>query len=100
MPASKAQQKAVAKYVKNNYDILWKNAENTEAGMGIYNGDMGILRSIDPANETLTITDGTVPTYSAETVGDGSVSTQPSFTGSSTNISATFIGTAGTVAVS
>ena len=50
--------------VRNNYDILWKNAENTEAGMGIYNGDMGILRSIDPANETLTIDfDGRIASY-------------------------------------
>ena len=50
--------------VRNNYDILWKNAENTEAGMGIYNGDMGILRSIDPENETMTIDfDGRIASY-------------------------------------
>ena len=50
--------------VRNNYDILWKNAENTEAGMGIYNGDMGVLRSIDPENETMTIDfDGRIASY-------------------------------------
>jgi len=50
--------------VRNNYDILWKNAENTETGMGIYNGDMGILRSIDPENETMTLDfDGRIASY-------------------------------------
>lgn len=60
----------------------------------------GSMPTYTVSNETLTITGGSVPTYSAETVGDGSVSTQPSFTGSSTSISATFSGTAGTVTVS
>ena len=41
--------------IRNNYDILWRNANNTEAGTGIYNGDMGILRKIDPEAETLTV---------------------------------------------
>ena len=41
--------------IRNNYDILWRNENNTEAGTGIYNGDMGILRKIDPEAETLTV---------------------------------------------
>ena len=50
--------------IRNNYDILWKNANNTEAGMGIYNGDMGILRTVDPENETLTVDfDGRIVCY-------------------------------------
>ena len=50
--------------IRNNYDILWKNANNTEAGTGIYNGDMGILRRIDPENDTLTVDfDGHFATY-------------------------------------
>ena len=50
--------------VKNNYDILWKNAAGTETGNGIYNGDMGVLRRIDPENETLTIDfDGRIAHY-------------------------------------
>ena len=50
--------------VRNNYDILWRNAGNTETGAGIYNGDMGILRRIDPENETLTIDfDGRLANY-------------------------------------
>ena len=50
--------------IRNNYDILWRNENNTEAGNGIYNGDMGVLKSIDPENETLTIDfDGRIATY-------------------------------------
>ena len=50
--------------VRNNYDILWRNAGNTETGAGIYNGDMGILRRINPENETLTIDfDGRLANY-------------------------------------
>ena len=50
--------------IRNNYDILWKNANNTEAGTGIYNGDMGVLRRIDPESETLTVDfDGHLATY-------------------------------------
>ena len=50
--------------IRNNYNILWKNANNTEAGMGIYNGDMGMLRTVDPENETLTVDfDGRIVCY-------------------------------------
>jgi exodeoxyribonuclease V alpha subunit len=50
--------------IRNNYDILWKNANNSEAGNGIYNGDMGILRLIDTEAETLTLDfDGRIATY-------------------------------------
>ncbi len=41
--------------IRNNYDILWKKADGSAIGTGIFNGDVGIIRSIDPAAETLTI---------------------------------------------
>ena len=41
--------------IRNNYDILWQSADGHEAGLGIYNGDMGTLLRIDPENETLTV---------------------------------------------
>ena len=45
-------------------DILWHNAEMTEAGTGIYNGDIGTLLTIDPDSETLTIDfDGRIASY-------------------------------------
>ena len=50
--------------IRNNYDILWRTDDNTEAGMGIYNGDIGILLAINPETETFTIDfDGRIATY-------------------------------------
>ncbi len=41
--------------VKNNYDILWKKTDGSLIGSGVFNGDVGVIRSIDPENETLTV---------------------------------------------
>ena len=50
--------------IRNNYDILWHNADYTEAGNGIYNGDIGTITSIDPDNETMTVDfDGRIANY-------------------------------------
>lgn len=40
--------------VKNNYDIPWTR-ENGEAGAGVFNGDVGLLESLDPATGTLVV---------------------------------------------
>lgn len=39
----------------NNYDILWKKADGSAVGAGIFNGDVGRIQTIDPASETLTV---------------------------------------------
>ena len=41
--------------IRNNYDILWKKADGTSVGTGIFNGDVGIITSIEPTAETMTI---------------------------------------------
>ena len=41
--------------IRNNYDILWKKADGTSVGTGIFNGDVGIITAIEPAAETMTI---------------------------------------------
>lgn len=41
--------------IRNNYDILWKKRDGTAVGTGIFNGDVGTIREIDPDAETLTI---------------------------------------------
>ncbi len=41
--------------IRNNYDILWHNEDYTVSGNGIYNGDIGYIRRIDPGNELLQI---------------------------------------------
>lgn len=50
--------------IRNNYDILWRTADNSAAGSGIYNGDIGVIRQIDPEQETLTLDfDGRIAVY-------------------------------------
>ena len=41
--------------VKNNYDILLKKADSSMIGAGIFNGDVGIIQSIDMNLEVVTI---------------------------------------------
>ena len=41
--------------IRNNYEILWKRTDGSEVGAGIFNGDVGIIQSIEPSTETLTI---------------------------------------------
>lgn len=50
--------------IKNNYDILWRNEADRSSGSGIYNGDIGRIRSIDAETETVTVDfDGKVASY-------------------------------------
>ena len=41
--------------IRNNYDIIWKKCDGSAVGTGIFNGDVGIITSIEPATETLTV---------------------------------------------
>ena len=41
--------------IRNNYDIMWKKCDGSAVGAGIFNGDIGIIKSIDPNMETLTV---------------------------------------------
>lgn len=50
---------------RNNYDVEWD--KNGEKGMGIYNGDIGMIRSIDSASASIVIDfDGRVCSYPFE----------------------------------
>ena len=40
---------------RNNYDIEWEKPGTSEKGMGIYNGDIGIIRRIDLIGSTMEI---------------------------------------------
>ena len=40
--------------IKNNYDILWTK-DSGEEGMGVYNGDIGIIKMIDKPSKTILI---------------------------------------------
>lgn len=41
--------------IRNNYDITWKKTDGSAIGTGMFNGDIGIIRSIDTALEQLTV---------------------------------------------
>ena len=41
--------------IRNNYDIMWKKSDGSMVGAGVFNGDVGIIRSIEPAMEQLTV---------------------------------------------
>ena len=50
---------------RNNYDVEWD--KNGEKGMGVYNGDIGRIRSIDNVSGTMVVDfDGRVCTYPFE----------------------------------
>ena len=40
--------------IKNNYDIVWED-DDGNAGMGVFNGDVGILEDIDVKNRVLSV---------------------------------------------
>jgi len=50
--------------IRNNYDILWKSENGTETGTGMFNGDVGTIKSIDMDEETLNVCfDGKTASY-------------------------------------
>ena len=41
--------------IRNNYDIMWKKVDGSAVGAGVFNGDIGFIRQIDPQAETVTV---------------------------------------------
>jgi exodeoxyribonuclease V alpha subunit len=41
--------------IRNDYDIVWRTADGSAAGTGVYNGDLGVITRIDLSGETLTV---------------------------------------------
>ena len=41
--------------IRNNYDIMWKKCDGSAIGAGIFNGDIGVIESIDMTGETMTV---------------------------------------------
>ena len=41
--------------IRNNYDIMWKKCDGTAVGTGIFNGDVGVIREIDPSTERMVV---------------------------------------------
>ena len=57
--------------VKNNYDVMWKTPDGTEAGMGVFNGDIGHIVEVDNRREIITVDfDGHMVEYSPDMLGE------------------------------
>ena len=57
--------------IRNNYDILWTTRDETAAGSGVYNGDVGYIDAIDQNQETLTVDyDGRLAVYAFDQLGE------------------------------
>lgn len=55
--------------IKNNYDIPWLSDDGKTAGAGIFNGDIGRIRRIDPDAEQLCVDyDGKLAVYGFESL--------------------------------
>lgn len=59
--------------IKNNYAMSWRSVSEEgaqSAGEGVFNGDMGIVRAIDPKNNTLTVLfdDGKIVEYDTDSL--------------------------------
>ena len=55
--------------VRNDYDILWREEGGADSGMGMFNGDIGVIRSIE--KEAITVDfDGKVVEYSPDMLGE------------------------------
>ncbi len=57
--------------IRNNYDIMWKKTDGSAVGTGIFNGDIGIIQTIDPQMETVTVVfDDRETTYEFSQLGE------------------------------
>ena len=41
--------------IRNNYDIMWESPDGNAEGMGVFNGDIGIIKELDLVKETITV---------------------------------------------
>lgn len=57
--------------VKNNYDVMWRTADGLEAGMGIFNGDIGHILEVDNRRELVTVDfEGRLVEYAPDMLGE------------------------------
>ncbi len=55
--------------VRNNYDILWREEGGTDSGMGMFNGDIGVIRSVEKEIVTVDF-DGKIVEYTPDMLGE------------------------------
>ena len=42
-------------HIRNNYDLMWRKIDGSAIGAGVFNGDVGVIRAIDPSMEQVTV---------------------------------------------
>ena len=55
--------------VKNNYDILWREEDGSASGMGMFNGDIGVIQSVDKESVVVDF-DGKIVEYTPDMLGE------------------------------
>lgn len=57
--------------VRNNYDVMWKERSGLGSGMGVFNGDIGLIEDVDSRGETVTVDfDGRMVEYTPDMLGE------------------------------
>lgn len=57
--------------IKNNYDIMWVTENGKNAGIGIFNGDLGVITDINLETEIMTVSfDGKLANYNFESLNE------------------------------
>lgn len=57
--------------IRNNYDAVWRYEDKAGSGTGIFNGEIGIVKAIDLATETMTVRfDDKLTDYEFERLGE------------------------------
>ena len=57
--------------VRNNYDVMWREKNGLSSGMGVFNGDIGRVETVDNRSETITVDfEGRVVEYTPDMLGE------------------------------
>jgi len=57
--------------VRNNYDVMWREKTGLSSGMGVFNGDIGVVEEVDNRGETVTVDfEGRVVEYTPDMLGE------------------------------
>lgn len=57
--------------IKNNYDLPWQKPESDEIGLGVFNGDIGVIQRIDYQSQTVSVQyDDKVYAYGFDMLGE------------------------------
>jgi exodeoxyribonuclease V alpha subunit len=57
--------------IRNNYDVLWRAHDGLKGGMGVFNGDVGLITDITPEGDITTVNfDGHIVEYTPDMLGE------------------------------